>query len=126
MGASSIRKMGSDTALNADLIVVSASAMIEVEGVGALDCELQLSTTQIPDPGSEYVLARMDARRIVCRRKGSAPIADRIIALVNAVELRGSAMAETRSRSMRANLDSMARLTCENWKDHTRKPWTRK
>ena len=118
--------MESDTVLNADPMVVSASVTIEVENVGVPDCELRLSTTQIPDPGSEYVLARMDARRIVCRGKGSAPIADRIIALVNAVELRGSAMAETRSRSMRANPDLMARLTCENWKDHTRKPWTRK
>ena len=106
--------MESDTALNADLIVVSASAKIEVESVGALDCELRLSTTQTPDPGSEYVLVRMDARRIVCRGKGSAPIADRIIALVNAAALRGSAMAETRSPSTRANHDPMARLTCEN------------
>ena len=113
MGASSTRKMGSDTALNADRIVVSANAMIEVEGVGALDCELQLSTTQTPDP-VKYVLVRMDARGIACRGKGSAPIADRIIALVSAVVLRDSAMAETRSRSMRANLDSMARLTCVN------------
>ena len=113
MGASTIRKTESDTVLNADPMAVSASATIEAESVGVPDCELRLSTTQTL-ARAEYVLVCTDARRTAYRGRGFAPIADRIIALVNAAALRGSAMAETRSRSVRANPDSMARSTCVN------------